>query len=206
MNVKILRQVLDWMEDYEAEIGSLERLSKAEFAHWLLKETDDLGEPADEMFTEMYIATYLGYMQKFTSYYARRLFRNSAIYSMDDYAFLVSLYPHNELKKTDLIQANAMEKSSGTEIIKRMLKRGQLEEYPHPEDGRARMVALTDQGRKDLESIQPSMQRLTRLTSGNLEFSEKVDLLQLLKKLNYFHREVFEEADEASLKNILQIN
>lgn len=202
----MLRQILDWLEDYEAEIGSLERLSKAEFAHWLLKETDDLGEPADELITEMYIATYLGYMQKYTAFYARRLFKNTDIYSLDDYAFLVSLYPHNELKKTELIQANAMEKSSGTEIIKRMLKRGQLEEYPHPEDGRARMVCLTDKGRKDLEGIQPSMQRFTRLTSGNLEFSEKVDFLQLLKKLNFFHREVFEEADENSLMKVLQIN
>jgi DNA-binding MarR family transcriptional regulator len=206
MKLTIIRQFLDWLEEYEAEIGGVDRLTKAEFAQWLLKEPEEGISGEEEVYTDMYISSYLGYLQKFITIYARRIFRQSDIYSLDDYSFMVSLYPRNEMKKTELIQTNAMEKSSGTEVIKRMLKRGQLEEFAHPDDRRAKMVMLTDKGRADLEGVQLSMQRLTRLIGGNLETAEKVQFLQLLKKLNFFHREVFEQMDEDALKELLFIH
>lgn len=206
MKLTIIRQLLNWLEEYEAEIGGIDRLTKGEFAQWLLREPEEGIGREEEVYTDMYISSYLGYLQKFITIYARRIFRQSDIYSLDDYSFMVSLYPRNEMKKTELIQTNAMEKSSGTEVIKRMLKRGQLEEFAHPEDKRAKMVALTDKGRTDLEGVQLSMQRLTRLVGGNLEAVEKVQLLQLLKKLNFFHREVFEQLDEEGLKELLFID
>jgi DNA-binding MarR family transcriptional regulator len=206
MKITIIRQLLNWLEEYEAEIGGVNRLTKGEFAQWLLKEPEGEEPQEEEVYTDMYISSYLGYLQKFVTFYSRRIFRQSDIYSLDDYSFMVSLYPQNEMKKSELIQANAMEKSSGTEVIKRMLKRQQLEEFVHPEDRRAKMVALTEKGRNDLESVQLSMQRLTRLVGGNLEAGEKIQFLQLLKKLNFFHREVFEQMDEDNLKELLQIS
>jgi len=145
------------------------------------------------------IAMHLSFMARYAQFYSRRVFRHSAVYSEDDWVVLTSLYPDHKMKKTDLIRSAIMEKSSGNEVLKRMLKQGLLNEYPHPTDKRSKLIELTDTGRRAFESLLSSLPKLAETVVADLTAEEKESLLQLLIKLHRYQKPIFEAADEAVL-------
>jgi len=77
---------------------------------------------------------------------ASQALRNSPFTTIMDYQFLFVLRSHGPMSKSVLIEANGMESSSGTEVIKRILREGWIAEKPNPEDGRSILVHLTEKG------------------------------------------------------------
>jgi len=96
-----------------------------------------------------------------------------------------------------------MEKSSGNEVLKRLLKQGLIQETPHPEDRRSKLVMLTDAGRAAFQSVQTGIERLSDVVVADLSEDEKASLLHLLTKLHHFHKPIFEAADEETLGEML---
>jgi DNA-binding MarR family transcriptional regulator len=77
---------------------------------------------------------------------ASQALRNSPFTTIMDYQFLFVLRSHGPMSKGVLIEANGMESSSGTEVIKRILREGWIAEEPNPEDRRSVLVHLTRKG------------------------------------------------------------
>ena len=208
MHIGFLRQLLDFAEAYELDGGSTDNLDREDFASWLLayqrqgagRETTEpvFGPPVNGL-----IAMYLSFMARYAQFYGRRVFRNTVVYSEDDWGVLVSLYPDQQMKKTDLIRGIILEKSSGNEVLKRMLKQRLLHEHPHPTDKRSKLIQLTDAGRAAFESVQGGISKLANTVVADLTEEEKNSLLHILTKLNRYHKPIFEEADEEALERRL---
>ena len=207
MNVDFIRNLLNLAEAYEANGGDTATFDPEDFAGWMI--TRRRAEPvkpdtaADGPPVNGLIAMYLSFMARYAQFYGRRVFRHSVVYSEDDWGILVSLYPHQALKKTDVMRACIMEKSSGNEVLKRLLKQGLLHEHPHPTDKRSKLVALTDAGRAAFESVQHGIYKLSDIVVADLTEAEKNNLLQVLLKLHRYHKPVFEQSDEAALGEML---
>lgn len=77
---------------------------------------------------------------------ASHALRDSPFTTIMDYQFLFVLRSHGPMSKGALIDANGMEPSSGTEVIKRILREGWIAEEPNPDDGRSVLVHLTEHG------------------------------------------------------------
>jgi DNA-binding MarR family transcriptional regulator len=77
---------------------------------------------------------------------ASQALRNGPFTTIMDYQFLFVLRSHGPMSKGVLIEANGMESSSGTEVIKRILREGWIAEKPNPEDGRSILVHITEKG------------------------------------------------------------
>jgi DNA-binding MarR family transcriptional regulator len=107
-------------------------------------------------------------MGRYAQFYGRRVFRDSEIYSDDDWGILVSLFPDLQMKKTEVLRGCIMEKSSGNEVLKRLLKQGLIQEIPHPEDRRSKLVMLTDAGRAAFMSVQNGIERLSDVVVADL--------------------------------------
>lgn len=207
MSLDFIRKLLDLVQDYESGGGKTDAFDREDFISWLMtnhsrlvkkEENPPAGAPLNGL-----IAMYLSFMARYAQFYGRRVFRNTDIYSEDDWGVLITLYPDIQLKKTDVIRQCIMEKSSGNEVLKRMLKQGLLQEHVHPDDKRAKLIGLTDAGRAAFESVQNGVAKLSDTVVADLTDAEKTNLLQILNKLNRYHKPVFEAADEEELERLL---
>jgi DNA-binding MarR family transcriptional regulator len=201
---------MDLVEEYESAGGQTEVFDREDFSSWMLTRTErKMSEPVPEPPSgppvNGLIAMYLSFMSRYAQIYSRRVFRDSAIYSDDDWGVLVSLYPDLRMKKTEVMRQCIMEKSSGNEVLKRLLKQGLLQEALHPVDRRSKLIGLTPAGRKAFESVQSGISKLAGLVVGDLTEVEKIQLLEILNKLNRFHKPIFEEVDEKDLEQMLGV-
>ncbi|MBL7782748.1 MAG: winged helix DNA-binding protein [Saprospiraceae bacterium] len=207
MHLDFIRNLLDLVQAYESEGGSTETFDREHFISWLItspsRQFKKEAKPAAAPPLNGLIAMYLSFMARYAQFYSRRVFRDSAIYSEDDWGVLITLYPHQQLKKSDVIRQCIMEKSSGNEVLKRMLKQGLLQEHAHPDDKRAKLIGLTDAGRAAFESVQAGVLKLSDIVVADLDEAEKTDLLHILGKLHRFHKPVFEQAGEEELDRML---
>jgi len=207
MRIDFIRKLLDFAEAYESGGGNTEEFDREDFISWLISsqsrrlrepEAPPAGPPVNGL-----IAMYLSFMARYAQFYSRRVFRHTVVYSEDDWGVLISLYPDLQLKKTDVIRGCIMEKSSGNEVLKRMLKQGLLQEQLHPSDKRSKLIELTDAGRTAFESVQDGISKLSDTVVADLTEEEKANLLHILNKLNRYHKPIFEGSDEALLEGML---
>jgi len=138
MKAQEVKQVIDWLEQYRQNSGATP-LAAADFAEWLHGQEGG-EEPVLPPNADGLISMYLGFMANYAAFYARRVFRQLDLYSMTDWAFLATLQRASQLTKSDLIQQNILEKSTGTEVLKRLGKQGYIRELPNPEDRRAKLA------------------------------------------------------------------
>ena len=114
---------------------------------------------------------------------AARALRESPFATIMDYQFLFVLASHGPMSKGSLIDANGMETSSGTEVIKRLYREGWIAEEPHPTDGRSIVVRLTEEGEKTEAANRPAVAEYYISLSEPLEGRERAQLLELAHSL-----------------------
>lgn len=205
MKYEILKELIALSEAYEKE-NSPKEWRREQFIAWLLQSGEKEEGPFKKDDTipsqDGLIAMFISFMFKYAQFYSKRILKDSPLYSLDDFGMLAGLFPNNELKKTDLIRRGIMEKSSGNEVLKRLLRQGLIAEKKHPQDGRSKLLTITPEGRKAMQMISGRMSLMSKHVVGNLDQSEKGALLQMLFKLNEFHKPIFERADEEELHSL----
>ncbi len=68
-------------------------------------------------------------------------------------------------------------------VLKRMERDNHVLRVPHPDDGRARLVQLTDNGRAFWNSLQERIQIFYQQALKGLSFDDSVSLLHFINKL-----------------------
>ncbi|WP_282778649.1 MarR family winged helix-turn-helix transcriptional regulator [Phaeodactylibacter xiamenensis] len=205
MKIEDAKQVLDWLGAFQ-EQDKDKTLSPVAFGEWLQQQGEAAPQPAVlPPNTDGLISMFFGFMANYAAYYARRIFRHLDLYSMTDWAFLATLEQEEPLTKSVLIQKNILEKSTGTEVLKRLKKQGYIEELSNPEDRRAKLVRLSDKGRKVVAEANARIIPMGEVVTGDLTMAEKQQLLNLLQKLHRFHQPIFEGADERELQALLHL-
>jgi DNA-binding MarR family transcriptional regulator len=111
---------------------------------------------------------------------ASRALRESPFATIMDYQFLFVLQSHGAMSKSALIEANGMETSSGTEVIKRLLREGWITEEPNPDDGRSVLVHLTERGKAVEADNREHVSELYTSLSEPLDRQHRAYLLQLV--------------------------
>jgi DNA-binding MarR family transcriptional regulator len=212
MNYAGIRKLVDLAEAFEQENGAQEGLDEQQFTGWLVAKTfgkiDANAQYASADYPEGalvagYIAMLLGFMGQYATFYARRIFRRSEVYSLDDFGVLISLHPDRKLTKTETLKECRLEKSSGNEVLKRLLKQNLIRENDHPTDRRSKVIELTEQGREAFGQVWPPIARMSKVVAGDLTPEEQLLLLNLLRKLNRFHQPIFEQGKEESVEQLL---
>ena len=121
----------------------------------------------------------------------------------DEFSFLITLMTYDSLSKSELITKQVMEKTSGTEVIHRLVKRGMIVETADQNDKRSIRVSITKSGREEILRILPLMSKVTEIVVGNLSAEEINTLSYLLKKLDYFHNDIYINKRGQPLSDIL---
>lgn len=123
----------------------------------------------------------------------------------EEFTYLYRLKDEPNLTKIQLIERNGHEKQTGTQIIRRLLEYGMVEEKNDLEDKRSKRLNLTDKGKEYFHRSVEKVNMTSKILSGKLENSEKAELLELLRKLNDFHSHIYNQYRAASLGEIVNL-
>lgn len=120
----------------------------------------------------------------------------------EEFTYLYRLKDEPFLTKIQLIEKNGHEKQTGTQIIKRLLEAGFLEEKNDKEDKRSKRLNLTKKGEKIFHASVSNVNLISKILSGKLDKDEKNELLRILKKLNEFHYHIYVDYKNSNINQI----
>lgn len=167
---------------------------KGDYAGYKYEETD--GPVTD-------ISILIVLMFRYAKGYIKKALRDSAIKTADEFSFLMTLMTYESLSKSELIQKQVMEKTSGTEIINRMIKMGLIESFNDESDKRSVRVKMTPAGRMEIIKILPEMQKVSKIVTGNLNETEKNTMAYMLRKLEHYHNDIFMNKKDSELEELI---
>lgn len=167
---------------------------KGDYAGYKYEETD--GPVTD-------ISILIVLMFRYAKGYIKKALRDSAIKTADEFSFLMTLMTYESLSKSELIQKQVMEKTSGTEIINRMIKMGLIESFNDETDKRSVRVKMTPAGRMEIIKILPEMQKVSKIVTGNLNETEKNTMAYMLRKLEHYHNDIFMNKKDSELEELI---
>lgn len=189
MSYALLTALLPLLESYEKAYPS--DTDPQRFAVWLSLQATATGKAPTAIAQEDgLLLQLLGFFNRYVRGYARKALEGSPLHTIDEYAYLAAVQAAGSLTKSALIQQQRHEKPTGMEIIKRLLELNLLVQADDPADRRSKRLTLTPEGTQLVDALAPNMQQVGRITAGNLTPLERVQLLQLLQKLETFHQVV----------------
>lgn len=137
------------------------------------------------------ITVLITFMNKYAKNYLKKALENSIINTPDEFAFLITTLKNTSFTKTELINKLVTEKTSGIETIKRLIKKGLLEEFKIIGDKKSVYIKITDFGKNSIFEILPVINKITKIITGTLTENEVQILSNLLIKLDIFHNEIY---------------
>jgi DNA-binding MarR family transcriptional regulator len=205
---KLVHQLLSLVEEFEKKSPEKE-IMLADFTGFLLNHlgatgseqiTPDIrfGDAEAEAIRLAYqidnnIGRLFVYMSRYAKSYIKKTLEGTPLQTAEDFTCLAILLTHKNISKGELISRNIQEKTSGTEVIRRLIAAGLAEQWDDKNDKRGKRIAITQQGRELLYKIFDDMDYVGKMITGNLTFSEKLTLQHLLQKLESFHYGIHEK-------------
>ncbi len=123
----------------------------------------------------------------------------------EEFTYLYRLKDEPDLTKIQLIEKNGHEKQTGTQIIKKLLEAGFLEEKNDAEDKRSKRLNLTKKSEEIFHASVSNVNITSKILSGKLNDSEKSEFLKILKKLNEFHSHIYTDYKSADIGEIIKV-
>jgi DNA-binding MarR family transcriptional regulator len=99
------------------------------------------------------------------------------------FAVLTVLYDGSEMDQFSLSAFVGIDRSSGAEVFRRLERRGLLLRTPSDVDGRAKIIKITNQGRKFVDRVRPLMARTQDRFVSPLTDTELKTFYKLVAKL-----------------------
>lgn len=123
----------------------------------------------------------------------------------EEFTYLYRLKDEPFLTKIQLIEKNGHEKQTGTQIIKRLLEAGLLEEQNDQDDKRSKRLSLTASGEKTFHDSVSNVNQTSKILSGKLDTEERKELLRILRKLNEFHTHLYSDYRNEKIAEIAEM-
>lgn len=212
-NIELIKQILDYVQSYKKEVGNSDLKEFSIF----LKDKVVGNKPLHHanafeknnyedynVYREVEFSTLLTGLYRFAKHYTKKAFLNTAIKTIDEFGFLATLLKEKSLLKNELINKHLLEISSGSEILKRLIKNGLVCEFPDENDKRAKRVSLTEEGVKTIMSAFDDMHKVSEIIIGNLNHSELDEVLSALNKLTFFHRHIHDADRNSKLNDVFE--
>ncbi|RTQ47865.1 MarR family transcriptional regulator [Hymenobacter gummosus] len=216
MDYSLVKQLVELAEEFhrDASPAADSAAELAAFSRWLQARTGTADapqrqtverEPSHPMETAAsVIGKFVTFMYRYLRTYSRLALLNTPLITYDDFSYLAAVYGRGPLSKSELITRNIHEKPTGSEIIRRLLAAGLIQEAPHATDRRRKLLSLTPAGQQVLFEAFANMSQVAAMAAGNLTAAEQEQLAYLLTKLDAFHFPVFAAARPASLEEMRQ--
>lgn len=217
MNKQVLIEVIEHLDKFHSEYKGGNDYTMDDFLGYLntQRPSKDIemrkvgGDQAQHLDTVRQesnsdVAILVTLLFRYAKGYIKKALQDSIIQTADEFAFLITLITFESLTKTELISKQVMEKTSGVEVIKRLVGQGLIHEFSDLTDKRSVRVSITDKGKMEVMKVLPEMSKVSRIVVGNLVPSEITTLSYLMKKLDFYHNDIFMNNKNASLDELLK--
>jgi len=205
---KLVHQLLNLVEELEKENKGKE-LGLSDFSGYLINNLSKSSQPVASLDVRFgnqeaktqelayqidnAIGRLLVYMSRYAKSYIKKTLEGTPLQSQDDFTCLAILMTHESLSKSDLISRNMQEKTSGAEVIRRLLTAGLVKQWDDTIDKRSVRISITESGKELLHRVLDDMNHVGKMITGNLTYSEKLEFHYLLQKLETFHFQLHDE-------------
>jgi DNA-binding MarR family transcriptional regulator len=221
---QLIHQLINLVEQLEGENKGKE-VSIQDFTGFLVKTVSD---PADNVIntevrfgssdataleTAYQLDNNIGrlfvFISRYAKFYIKKALHGTRLQTAEDFTALAILLTHDNLPKSKLIGYNLQEKTSGNEVIKRLIASNLVKEWDDLQDKRSKQIAITKDGKELLNQVFVDMNNVGKMITGKLTFAEKFTLQYLLQKLENFHLEHYLNKTiltKADLKSVVENN
>ena len=214
METSFLINLLLEVQEYEHSKSFKNHATIEDFRIWLNEKKYTTESPTklfknenhEVSFTENEICKQVLLLGRFSKQMIRKGLSDFPTLANEEFTYLYRLKDEPSLTKMQLIERNGHEKQTGTQIIKRLLEYGLIEEKNDSEDKRSKRLNLTEKGEDYFHRSVEKVNMTSRILAGKLENEEKTELLELLRKLNDFHSHVYSEYKRSNIDEILEIS
>ncbi len=212
-----IHELLTYFEAFEREEKSQDLKA---FSLWLYRqENRRTGPPSEEQMqkmvgvgkytfyhdfsTEKKLGILIGRLARFARNYAKKAMQGLPITTLDEFTYLAGITGDYTPSKSELINAHYMEMTSGSEIIRRLVKMGLVEEITDAADKRLKRLRITPEGEAVRSRAIEQMGEVAQLVAGNLTDDEKAQAVALLTQLDSFHVDVNGRDTDATLAELI---
>jgi DNA-binding MarR family transcriptional regulator len=208
MNYETVKEVIHLVEQFDTgtDTGSYPKNING-FKRWIYDTEKQKELPADEPVwegkvhgrsPESVISTLLVHMNRYAKTYSRAAIHNSDFTTQEDFIYLINLRAFGAMTKMDLIKKNIQDKPTGMQTIGRLIKKGWVAQTDSETDKRSKVISITTAGLEALDQQMDKIRQATTIVTGNLLYTEKMELIRLLGKLNDFHHPIFSQHMDSS--------
>ncbi len=208
MNYQLIQKAIILVEEFDTQENKAAYTQDIQgFRHWIsdgeAKNGFDKSEPIWEgkengRSPESAINTLLVHMNRYAKTYSKSAIYGSEFSTQEDFIYLITLKTFGSMTKMELINKNLHDKPTGMQIINRLIKNGWVAQTDSQSDKRTKFISLEDKGLQTLEQQMDRIRQASQIVTGKLEYSEKMELIRLLSKLNDFHHPIFSQHLPAS--------
>ncbi|MEA1848673.1 MULTISPECIES: MarR family winged helix-turn-helix transcriptional regulator [Chryseobacterium] len=201
MNYRMTKEVIDLLEKFEKENDKQYYTADINgFKEWVCDRTSSGNSQIDEPYwegkekgrsPESAITTLLLHLNRYAKNYSKSAISDSDFVTQEDFIYLINLRAFGQMTKMELIKKNIHDKPVGMLIITRLLKNGWIEQTESDIDRRNKLIKISEKGNEALEKQMTKIRQATDIVSGNLTYSEKMELIRMLNKLDRFHYPIF---------------
>lgn len=134
----------------------------------------------------------IGKLYQYVLIYTKPIMKKHGLHSMDDFGYLATVQWHGTITKSKACQAMLQEITTGTDIIKRLIKLAYLKEVGDKTDKRQKLLQLTAKGTKMLALVQEEFKDMPDVL-GDLDAKSRSGLVSWLMSLDAYHNRVVKE-------------
>ena len=209
MSYPLLHELLDLVERYEEFRGNAEqsmsnflRFADQSLEQQASTEESKTGSKGDAYLNAV-IARDISFVYRYMRYLVRKAIKETPLQTIDEYSYLITLMAKGEMTKTELNNYNVVEKTSGSEIIRRLLS-GLISQTRNLEDRRSLLLSITPEGRKVVKELLPRMQQSSDLLLRDLSWDQKIFLHTLHEQLYESNHPLFLTERDTDLEELLK--
>lgn len=201
MNYILLKELISLVETFENGHSARQYTDDIEgFKKWLFEnqpagashsQEPDWEGKASGRSPESVINTLIVHMSRYAKTYSRSAIYNSEFSTQEEFIYLINLKAFGAMSKMQLIKKNIQEKPVGMQIINRLLEKEWVMQEDSETDKRSKVISITEKGKSVLEMQMQKIKKASQLVTGNLDYTEKMELIRLLNKLEQFHHPIF---------------
>jgi DNA-binding MarR family transcriptional regulator len=196
----LLQELIGLVDEYDASVPKEEALTISDFIVFLNR----LEVHSDDNKLNINISKNIGLLHRYSKFYLKKLLKDTLLQTADEYSYLICLYHHDKsFTKTELNNMNVMEKTSGNEIIRRLLKSKLVKQQRDMSDKRSMLISITEKGKAEIAKIFPGLNKAAIILSGKLSAGEKAGFDNSLSTLCDYHHRIFIEQKCTSIDDIL---
>ncbi|WP_028524352.1 MarR family winged helix-turn-helix transcriptional regulator [Runella limosa] len=210
MNYALLQELIGHLANYEAQRSPLQRKDMEGFVAYLNQQVFAKSSDPELKFengetVEVLLSQLVAFLYRYAKGYIKKALDSAHLITIDDFSYLAGIWQTGGCTKTEIIDMNIHEKTTGMEVIKRLLNNGLIEQTDDPKDRRSKRLLITGKGMGVLFGTFEEMRKASLIIAGTLNEAEKMQLLHLLQKLHFFHKPLFLNERDTGLDGLLTI-